>query len=243
MTQRSELPARTVPVLGLVCAVACLLAMAGTSWMVWDLVPETVTTREASGQRDAVHVPRPLFLSLAPAVTVLVTSLLVAVAPLDRVIEHRVGLRVGGDARARARTLDAVLVVMSLLFLVLHFLVIAVGTNASVPVLPIAASLGGVVLMVVGVLMSVSTRSWSMPEAPSLRKWSEAWRRAQPLTGRVMAVSGGLLALAAPAAFVLLPGPLLGNAVMAAVTVAATLLPFGAGLVRAASEVRRDGSD
>ncbi|GAB2521436.1 hypothetical protein [Nocardiopsis aegyptia] len=241
MEHGSESRARRVPVTGIVCTAVCLLAMAGITWAVWDMLPAVVTTREAKGGRDAVEVPRLLFVSLGPAATVLVAALIVAASPLDRAIERRLGLTVGGDARARARNLNAVLVVMGLLFLAVHCLVIAVGTDAAVPVAPVAAALGGVVLATTGVLVSVSSRSWAMPENRSYREWAEAWRRAQPLAGRTMVVTGGLLTVVGPAAFVLLPGPLLGALVMAAAVVAATLVPFGLALARAVGEVRRGG--
>ncbi|WP_304452174.1 hypothetical protein [Nocardiopsis sp. YSL2] len=241
MEHGSEPPALRVPVTGIVCTVVCLLAMAGITWAAWDMLPAVVATREARGGRDAVEVPRLLFVSLGPAAAVLVAALAVAASPLDRAIERRLGLTVGGDARARARSLNAVLVVMGLLFLAVHCLVIAVGTDGPVPVAPLAAALAGVVLALVGVLVPVSARSWAMPENRSHRLWAGAWRRAQPLAGAAMVVSGGLLTAVGPAAFVLLPGPLLGALVMAAAVLAATLVPFGLALARAVGEVRRGG--
>jgi hypothetical protein len=127
---------------------------------------------------------------------------------------------------------------MGLLLLPVHCLMIAVGTGADLPVAPVAA-LGGAVLAVVGALIPVSARSWAMPEDGALRDWAEAWRGAQPLVGRAMVVSGGLLAVVGPAVSLLLPGSAPGALATIAAVVAAALVPFGLGLVRAVGGTRR----
>ncbi|WP_116247494.1 hypothetical protein [Nocardiopsis sp. FIRDI 009] len=239
MARPSEGRHRSLPTIGLGCTLVCLVAMAAITWAAWDLLPAMVTTREASDPRGAIRVPRALFVSLAPVAAVLVSALVVAAAPLDRAIERRLGLQVGGDARARARNLDAVLAVMGVLFLVVHCLVVIVGTGESFPVLPTVGISVGVLLAIMGVLTSSAARSWSTPADPGVRAWAGAWRRVQPLAGRTMIVSGLLLALVAPAVFVLLPGTLTGMLVTAVATVAATLLPFGVALAAMVASGRR----
>ncbi|ASU81993.1 hypothetical protein CDO52_03635 [Nocardiopsis gilva YIM 90087] len=133
-----------------------VVAMLGIAWAAWDLLPEVVTTREATVDRTATEVSRWVVVGAVPAAAVLCTVLMVGARPFDRFIVRflgRLGLPAGDGDRDRVRDLNAVLITLALFFFVTHCVIIAYEAGAEFPVVPVALALVGAVVATLGVLL------------------------------------------------------------------------------------------
>ncbi|MDA2804416.1 SdpI family protein [Nocardiopsis suaedae] len=199
--------------------------MAAVSWAAWGRIPET-------------QAPRWIPVALLPSLHLLVSASVVAAAPLGQVIERRTGGGFAGADSRRAAGLDAVLALLSLIFLAVHAVVIAVGTGTEIAVGPVAAALCGAVLGATGLALPLIADGMRVSGALVPVRICEEWKRSHVLGGRVMVATGTLLTVSAPVLPAVVQGRAALFATVAVAVVAATSAPFAAMAVRTAMAVR-----
>lgn len=230
---------------GLLGTVLFLLAMAATSWIAWDSVPEIVTTREATQQRDATEVPRWLILSAFPATGVVIAGLLLLAPKTERFLERRFDLRFGADSTAgKQRALDLTLLLLAALLLALHVLITLLFASAPIPAVPAFLAVLGLFLAGLGAAMPAIGRAMSLPRSPGMRRLASAWAQAHRPGGRVMSAIGLILLVAALAYHSLAPQPGPAAVLIGGAAAFSVLLPFAAMVVSTVRTARgSDGAD
>ncbi|MBB6174052.1 hypothetical protein HNR23_004112 [Nocardiopsis mwathae] len=141
---------------GVICSMVCLIAMLGVSLLAWDALPALSTTREATEHRAATEVPRWVIATSFPAVTVLLTVLIVAHRPIDRAFAkavERVLPLPAEDEATKTSNLNVVLAVLAPFLLALHCVILAVETGRDFPVLPVVLALVAALLVALGLLL------------------------------------------------------------------------------------------
>ncbi|WP_017592223.1 hypothetical protein [Nocardiopsis potens] len=212
-TGRPAGPAPTAPWRGIAVTAACLAAMAAASLLLWDRIPELVTTREATPARPGTEVPRAVAVSAVPAVLLLVAAVLAASALGGRAVRRRLGAA-PAPARSAAGALDAPLMLLSPFLAVLHLVLLLLSAGIGVPAGRIMAVAVGLLLTGLGSALPGAVRAGA--PGPPERPAAAAWVRAQRPGGAALAVVG---AVSAAAALVLPPLPVAVAAALAAPSV------------------------
>ncbi|MFG2075165.1 hypothetical protein [Nonomuraea maritima] len=209
------------PWAGIVVSAASLIVMAGVAWVLWDSLPAVVVTRESSGQRAGVSVPRAAAVAALPATLLLIAAIMVLATELGDRLRPYVDPRLVAGPDAQTRSMNALFTLLPLFLLVLHTGFLLTVSGREFPMDRVMGAAFGVLLMGFGALLQKLSPA-GVAGADTLGRWTSAWQRSQRWAGTAMVALGAACAVAT----FLLPPVLaaVGSAALLAVIFVATLV-------------------
>lgn len=199
--REAGIPPAPVPWAGIVVAVLSLAAMAVAGWLLWDRLPELVTTREATAERDGTRVPRSVIVAALPAMLVFIGAVMAVSSVLGGRAQRRFDLGTTTAPASRTKAMNALFVLLSPFLAILHVGILLRMADEPFPMERVIAVALGVLLVGLGnVLPKIGpARTSGHPERARIVL---AWQRTQRPGGIAMMLVG---ALGIAAAFLLPP--------------------------------------
>ncbi|MFB9474810.1 hypothetical protein ACFFR3_35405 [Nonomuraea salmonea] len=185
--------AARLPWAGIVASAVGFIVMVAIAWTLWDSLPETIVTREATETRSGVAVPRVVMAFALPGVLIVVGAIMTVSTVIGGRMRHYVDPRLVASPRSQTRSMNVLFVVLPLLLVTLQAGLLSRAAGHEFPLERAVGVAVGIMLIGMGnVLPKISPSR--MPDGPN-GALALAWQRSQRAGGLALMILGAICAV------------------------------------------------